>query len=398
MADAARTGAVIVAAGSSDRMGGIDKVMVPLAGLPLVLHSVRAFQQVDEVAEVVVVTRGELLEPLRERCLLGGFDKVTRVVEGGATRAESSRHGLSALSRDIDVVLIHDAARPLVSAAVIRRVLEAAWADGAALPGVVPVATIKREENGDSVETVDRGSLREAQTPQGFHRKTLARGFAAALRDHYVGTDEASLVERIGERVRLVEGERRNLKVTVPEDLAVAEALLAGRTPPQRMRIGFGFDVHRLEEGRPLILGGVTVDHSRGLAGHSDADVLSHAICDALLGAAGLGDLGAHFPDTDAEWKDASGHLLLSRTVAILQDSGYVPVNVDATVCAQSPRLSPHREAMVRNLAMALRLPESRVSVKFTTTERLGFEGREEGMSASAVAQVGQLPLVAESE
>ncbi len=393
-----RAGAVIVAAGSSERMGGIDKVMVPLAGLPLVLHSVRAFQAVDGIAEIVIVTRGELLEPLHERCLAMGLDKVTRVVEGGATRAESSRHGLSALSRDVDVVLVHDAARPLVSADVIDRVLDAAREHGAALPGVPPVATIKREEDGLCAETVDRATLREAQTPQGFARKRLSRAFAAAMRDRVSGTDEASLVERLGEPVRLVEGERRNLKVTVPEDLQMAEALLAGRTPPQQVRIGFGFDVHRLEEGRALVLGGVTVGHAKGLLGHSDADVLSHAVCDALFGAAALGDLGQHFPDTDAEWKDATGADLLARTLAILRDSGYVPVNVDATVSAQAPKLSPHRPAMVANLARALRLPESRVSVKFTTTERLGFEGREEGISASAVAQVGRLPLVAESE
>ncbi|HMB70686.1 MAG TPA: 2-C-methyl-D-erythritol 2,4-cyclodiphosphate synthase, partial [bacterium] len=217
-------------------------------------------------------------------------------------------------------------------------------------------------------------------------------------KEGFQGTDEAALVERTGERVAIVEGDRRNLKVTVPDDLAVAEALLAGRTPPQQTRVGLGHDVHRLEEGRPLILGGVTIDHPRGLAGHSDADVLSHAIADALFGAAGLGDLGHHFPDTDDEWKDASGERLLVRAVEILGDSGYVPTNVDATVSAQSPRLAPHRAAMVTNLARALDLPESRVSVKFTTTERLGFEGREEGISATAVAQVGSLPRIPESE
>ncbi|MBZ0269314.1 2-C-methyl-D-erythritol 2,4-cyclodiphosphate synthase [bacterium] len=151
-------------------------------------------------------------------------------------------------------------------------------------------------------------------------------------------------------------------------------------------------------EGRPLVLGGVTVEHAVGLLGHSDADVLSHAVCDALLGAAGAGDLGHHFPDTDAAWKDATGAALLSATVEILRDSGYVPVNVDATVAAQAPKLAPWRDAMVANLASALRMPESRVSVKFTTTEGLGFEGRQEGISATAVAQVGQLPLLPESE
>jgi 2-C-methyl-D-erythritol 4-phosphate cytidylyltransferase / 2-C-methyl-D-erythritol 2,4-cyclodiphosphate synthase len=327
-----------------------------------------------------------------------GWDKVRRVVQGGATRAESSRHGVGALSRDVELVLVHDAARPLASADLVTRVVQAARRDGAAIPGLPPVSTIKRAQGGSSAGTVPRDTLRCAQTPQGFRRDLLARAFVAARKDAFDGTDEASLVERLGERVTIVDGERRNLKITVPDDLSVAEALLAGHAPPGQTRVGFGLDVHRLEEGRPLVLGGVTIEHARGLLGHSDADVLAHAVCDALFGAAGAGDLGQHFPDTDPEWKDASGARLLTATVEILRDSGYVPLNVDATVSAQAPRLAPHRNAMIANLAAALRLPESRVSVKFTTTEHLGFEGRQEGISAAAVAHVGRLPFPAEGE
>jgi 2-C-methyl-D-erythritol 4-phosphate cytidylyltransferase / 2-C-methyl-D-erythritol 2,4-cyclodiphosphate synthase len=393
-----RTGAVIVAAGTAERMGGLDKVMAPLAGTALVMHSVRAFHDTDAVDEIVLVTRPDLEERLHAMVEAQGLSKVRRVVRGGATRAESSRHGVSALSKDIALVLVHDAARPLVTPALVTRVVEAARAEGAAFPGVAPVSTIKREENGASAGTVPRESLREAQTPQGFHRELLARAFARAMKDRLEPTDEASMVEHLGERVAIVAGERRNLKITVPEDLQVAEALLAGQVPPRQTRIGFGYDVHRLVEGRPLLLGGVVIEHSRGLLGHSDADVLSHAICDALLGAAAAGDLGRHFPDTDDAWKDVTGAALLAATVEILRDSGYVPVNVDATVAAQAPKLAPWRDAMVENIAGALRLPEARVSVKFTTTEGLGFEGRQEGISATAVAQVGQLPLLPESE
>jgi 2-C-methyl-D-erythritol 4-phosphate cytidylyltransferase/2-C-methyl-D-erythritol 2,4-cyclodiphosphate synthase len=388
---------VIVAAGSAERMAGIDKVMTPLAGQPIVLHSVRAFQDADSVDEIVLVTRRELEERLHALAESRGCTKLRRVVRGGATRQESSRHGLAALSKDVELVLVHDAARPLVSGELIERVVAEAAAVGAAIPGVAPVSTIKREENGACAGTVDRAGLREAQTPQGFRRDVLARAFAAALRDRVDGTDEAALVERTGERVAIVAGERRNVKITVPEDLAVAEALLTGGAPPQQTRIGFGLDVHRLVEGRALVLGGVEIPHAKGLEGHSDADVVAHAVCDALLGAAGAGDLGEHFPDTEEEWKGVSGESLLARTVEILGGFGYVPVNVDATVSAQAPRLAPYRERMIRNLARALRLPESRVSVKFGTTERLGFEGREEGISATAVALVGTIPVTPES-
>jgi len=395
--DRPRVGVVIVAAGSGDRMAGIDKVMAPLAGLPIVLHSVHAFEDSESVDEIVLVTRAELETRLHDLAQSRGCAKVRRVVTGGATRQESSRNGFAALSREVDVVLVHDAARPLVSGELIERVVAETAAGAAAIPGVAPVSTIKREEDGACAGTVDRAGLREAQTPQGFRRRVLSRAFAAALRDGVEGTDEASLVERTGERVAIIPGERRNVKITVPEDLAVAEALLTGGAPPQQTRIGFGLDIHRLVEGRPLVLGGVEIPHPKGLDGHSDADVIAHAVCDALLGAVGAGDIGEHFPDTEEAWKGASGESLLSRTVEILAGFGYVPVNVDATVSAQAPRLAPYRERMVRNLARALRLPDSRVSVKFGTTERLGFEGREEGISATAVALVGTIPVTPES-
>jgi 2-C-methyl-D-erythritol 2,4-cyclodiphosphate synthase/2-C-methyl-D-erythritol 4-phosphate cytidylyltransferase len=327
-----------------------------------------------------------------------GLSKVRRVVKGGATRAESSRFGTAALPPEVDLVLVHDGARPLVSGELIRRVVEKARERGAAIPGVLPVATIKREKGGASAGTLDRRALREAQTPQGFRRGLLAKALASAKRDGVDPTDEAAAVERAGGEVAIVEGDRINLKVTVPEDLAVAEALLRGESPPRQMRIGYGFDAHRLVEGRALVLGGVEIPHERGLVGHSDADVLSHAVCDALLGAAAAGDLGVHYPDTEEAWKDASGGELLARTVEILRETGYVPVNVDATVTAQAPRLAPYRDGMIETMSRALRLPPERVSVKFTTTERLGFEGREEGVSATAVVLIGRLPSVPESE
>jgi 2-C-methyl-D-erythritol 4-phosphate cytidylyltransferase/2-C-methyl-D-erythritol 2,4-cyclodiphosphate synthase len=381
----AKTGAVVVAAGRSERMAGVEKMLAPLAGEPLLLRAVRPFESCVVVDEIVVVTRRDLEEPVRRLLDGAGFAKLGGIVRGGETRAESARNGFAALSPHPEVILVHDGARPLVSTALIERVARAAAAEGAAVPGVVPVSTIRREEGGRSAGTVDRERLREAQTPQGFRREVLARAFADALRDGFHGTDEAACVERSGAPVALVPGERTNLKVTVPQDLLLAEALLS-RGAPTDTRVGSGYDVHRLVEGRPLRLGGVDVPHDRGLAGWSDADVLSHAVCDALLGGASLGDLGDWFPDTDPRWKGASGAELLTRTVEILSGVGYVPRNVDATVRAEAPRLAPYRRRMIENLARALGLAEDRVSVKFTTTEGLGFEGEGLGISASAVA------------
>jgi 2-C-methyl-D-erythritol 4-phosphate cytidylyltransferase/2-C-methyl-D-erythritol 2,4-cyclodiphosphate synthase len=374
-------------------MAGIEKMVVPLAGRPLVMHSVVAFETCDLVDEIVVVTRADLVERVSSLVEGAGCTKVRAVVRGGATRSESSRHGIAALSKDVKTVLVHDGARPLVSDALIRRVVEAAM-HGAVIPGVAPTSTIKLEAGGASAGTLDRERLREAQTPQGFPRELLARALAWAIKAPAPPTDEAACVEGLGERVAIVAGDRRNIKVTVPDDLAVAEALVSGGAPPRETRIGFGTDVHRLTEGRPLVLGCVEIEHPRGLDGHSDADVLAHAICDALLGAAASGDIGDHFPDSSPEWEGASGERLLRRTVEILVEFGYVPLNVDATVSAQAPRLAPHRQRMIDHIARALRLPGARVSVKFTTTEHLGFEGREEGISATAVAQIGRIPLI----
>jgi 2-C-methyl-D-erythritol 4-phosphate cytidylyltransferase/2-C-methyl-D-erythritol 2,4-cyclodiphosphate synthase len=387
----AKAGAVIVAAGRGERMAGVEKLMAPLAGEPLLLHSVRAFERSASIDEIVIVTRSDLHDRVSSLVERDGLGKVHAVVRGGATRCESSRHGLGALSADVEVVLVHDGARPLVTEELIERIVREAEAAGAALPGVAPVSTIKREDGGRSAGTLDRASLREAQTPQGFRRDVLARAFAAASRDGLEPTDEAACVERGGDPVTIVEGDRRNLKVTVPDDLAVAEALLTGQAPPRLQRVGFGRDVHRLVAGRPLVLGGVAIPFDRGLVGWSDADVLAHAVCDALLGAAALGDLGDHFPDTDEVWKDVSGAELLERTVGILRGVGYVPVNVDATVAAQAPRLAPHRVRMRENVARALGLGEAQVSVKFTTTEGLGFEGAGEGVSAECVAMVSRV-------
>jgi 2-C-methyl-D-erythritol 4-phosphate cytidylyltransferase/2-C-methyl-D-erythritol 2,4-cyclodiphosphate synthase len=276
------------------------------------------------------------------------------------------------------------------------------------------VDTLKRTDpEGWMCETVDRRPLRTIQTPQVFQWPLLWEAHETAARNGFAGTDDASLVERLGLPVFAVPGDPRNLKITTPEDLALAEALLAEQgtgneeremrdepspstpphssflVPPSLSRTGFGCDVHRLVAGRPLILGGVAIPHPVGLEGHSDADVLCHAIGDALLGAAGLGDLGRHFPDTEARWKGASSLDLLRRIVVLARQAGWAPLHVDATLLAEAPKIAPHVPSMAERIGGALGLPPAAVNVKATTTEGLGFVGRREGMAAQAVVTAG---------
>jgi 2-C-methyl-D-erythritol 2,4-cyclodiphosphate synthase len=270
-----------------------------------------------------------------------------------------------------------------VSQAVITRCLEAIARHGAAVVATPLADTVKRAAPEGYVDvTVDRRHLWGAQTPQGARLGLLMEAYARALAEDWAVTDDAGVLERVGHRVQLVEGESVNFKVTRPEDLALAERLLGGP------RIGMGYDVHRLVEGRPLVLGGVTIPHTHGLAGHSDADVLTHAIMDALLGAAALGDIGRHFPDTDPTYKGADSLTLLAAVVAKLAALGLHPAHVDATLVAQAPKVAPYVDTMRERLASMLGLPLGRVSVKATTTEGLGFAGDGSGMAAYATVSV----------
>ena len=248
--------------------------------------------------------------------------------------------------------------------------------------------TIKRAQEGCVAETLDRSDLWAVQTPQAFKTNILREAHEAAMRDGFVGTDDTVLAERIGKPVTLMEGSAENIKVTRPGDIERAEDILKRRLGGDVQRIGMGYDVHQLVEGRKLVLGGVNVPFDLGLDGHSDADVLSHVVIDAILGAAGLGDIGRLFPDTDQAYKDISSLILLERTAKALNEAGAQLVNVDATVMAQRPKLAPHVPEMETNIATALGVEESRVSVKATTTEKLGFVGEERGMAAQAVALV----------
>ncbi len=380
--------AIIPAAGQGRRMGGaIPKQYLLLGERPLLWHALNCFEQSPLVHGMVLAVRPQDMERCRQ--VVAAFRKVRDLVEGGSERWESVRAALRATRPADELVLVHDAVRPFVSQELIRRVVEAAALHRAAIPALPVRETIKVVGDGAVVETPERSRLWAAQTPQGFARELL---LAACAGMGAGATDEAVLVERLGHPVWVVEGDSSNLKITAPEDLEWAEWFTqrreGGAMRTRGVRVGQGYDVHRLEEGRALVLGGVAIPFERGLAGHSDADVLTHAVMDALLGAVGAGDIGRLFPDTDPAYRGISSLVLLERVRLKLQERGAVVLNIDAVVMAQRPRIAPHVPQMIGQLAGALQLDPERLSLKATTTERLGFVGREEGIAAQAVALI----------
>ena len=378
-----RITAIIPAAGRGQRMGADrPKQYLPLGGRPILWHVLSRLEASPLVTDIVLVVRSEDMDYCRREL---STSKVSAFVPGGAERSASVYRGLQ--ETQADMVLVHDAVRPFISEALLERVVAATREHGAALPALPVVETVKEVADGRVVGTPQRERLWQAQTPQGFERELLLRAYHAAGTDA-VATDDAALVERLGHAVCVVPGEADNRKLTTPEDLAWAEWRVRTKeeVPAMGLRIGQGYDVHRLAEGRPLILGGVEVPFALGLAGHSDADVLTHAIIDALLGALSAGDIGQLFPDSDAQYKDISSLVLLEQVGTLIAERGARVLHIDAVVAAQRPKLAPHIAAMRQTLAATLGLEVGQVSLKATTTEHLGFVGREEGMTAQAVA------------
>jgi 2-C-methyl-D-erythritol 4-phosphate cytidylyltransferase/2-C-methyl-D-erythritol 2,4-cyclodiphosphate synthase len=285
-------------------------------------------------------------------------------------------------------VIVHDGVRPLVSEEMITRVVAAAADSGAASIGVPAKDTIKETTEENIVATtLPRQNLWQTQTPQAFQYDLLCRAYAKAERDHFCGTDDASLVERTGVKVRMIAGSYENIKITTPEDLIMAEALMKEKIKERIIyRSGLGYDSHRFAPGRPLILGGVEISFDRGLLGHSDADALLHAVCDALLGMAGAGDIGRHFPDTDETFKNISSLILLGRVKQIIEAKGMSINNIDVTVMMEKPKLAPYAGAMAANIARTLNISEAAVNIKAKTNEGMGFVGREEGVAVLAIA------------
>ena len=380
--------AIVAAAGSGSRMGkGINKVFLALRGEPILTHSLKLFNEMLEIEEVIVVTAEADIPAVERLVSLLSPNKPFKVVAGGSERQISITNALKAVSYDSQIVVVHDGARPMVSAKTVRQVIDEARAHKAAGVAVRVKDTIKiTNAQGFAVETPDRSTLWAIQTPQAFSADLLRRAYEMADQNGFLGTDDASLVERIGVPVKLVTGDYGNIKITTPEDLLIADAL-AGRGTDM-LRVGVGYDVHKLIEGRQLVLGGVNIPHTHGLDGHSDADVLLHSIKDALLGAAALGDIGRHFPDNDERYKGISSVLLLARVREILAEKGFSVNNVDATIVAEKPKLAPYIEEMNRAIAQTLHIGADQVNVKATTTEGLGFAGKREGIAAYSVATI----------
>ena len=379
--------AIILAAGSSSRLGGdTTKQRIKIFGESVLYRSVKVFSNCDFVDSIIIVSKADEIDWARAET--ASFNKVINVVAGGKTRAESARIGFSVVPKMTKFVAIHDCARCLVTEANIRDVADMAFIHGAATACCAVTDTLKSiSGDGFITNTISRSGLFSAQTPQIFAYSLYAEALENCTSDECI-TDDNMLIESMGGRVYPVDIGRSNIKITTADDLAYAEYIIDRRRSMNEIRIGHGYDVHRLIEGRRLVLGGVDIPHEKGLLGHSDADVLVHAIMDAILGACCLGDIGRHFPDNDSSYNDISSLLLLEKVKELIADNGYSIVNIDATIILQKPKVSPYIDKMVENISLILGLDQGRINIKATTEEYLGFTGREEGVSAHAVALV----------
>lgn len=412
---------IIPAAGSGTRMGlGQPKQYHLLAGIPILIHTILAFVAAAagrsssihgvgdtgpsmacvpgshgirtslSVAATISINRIVVVVPqdfiAETKQLLAEYNLTSAsitVTAGGRRRQDSVLAGIECLTEATEIIVVHDGARPLVTPDLIQRCLEAAWLHGAAIAAIPVKDTLKKAHSDQTIAcTVDRHDLWQAQTPQAA-RTSLFRQAYAALADREV-TDEAALLEQAGIAVSLIEGSETNIKITRPDDLILAEKIMHTNSTPT-MRIGHGYDAHRLVADRDLVLAGVRVPHELGLAGHSDADVITHALCDAILGALGAGDIGRHFPDSDQRFKDIYSITLLEQVMELVAGKGLALSNADITIICQAPKLAPHIDTMRQILAKACLVDAEQINLKATTTEKMGFTGREEGISCHAV-------------
>lgn len=404
--------ALIAAAGSGRRMRmGQNKTHLLLRGKPVLIHTLSAFESCEAVDELIVIVGAkevDLTWALMKTW--GGFSKVKKVVVGGATRQESVLCGLRHLGPECEIVVIHDSARPLVRTSTIGMVIDAAREYGAAVVSVPMRDTIKVAQEGYVSGTLDRESIRAARTPQAFRREIIEPAYISAARDGFIATDDSMVVERKGIRVKVLDDELDNIKITYGEDLIVADTYLAnrdfgdtyevpcrsGRERPV-FRVGIGFDVHRLVPGRRLVLGGVDIPFERGLEGHSDADVVMHAIADAILGACSSGDIGILFPCNDPSYEGISSGIILSKVRELAESQGCFVGNVDLTILAEKPKIAGFAEEMRSNISNILRISEDSVGIKATTTEGLGFIGSGEGIACLASCSLIVRPLACDA-
>ncbi|TAL79317.1 MAG: bifunctional 2-C-methyl-D-erythritol 4-phosphate cytidylyltransferase/2-C-methyl-D-erythritol 2,4-cyclodiphosphate synthase [Beijerinckiaceae bacterium] len=390
---------LVVAAGRGLRAGaGIPKQYREIAGRPLLAHTLSSLLKATPAARLMTVIHPDDQDLYAEAIAhLSPADaaRLCGPAHGGETRQDSVRLGLEALAAEmpqIEVVLIHDGARPFSSPDMVARAWEAAKAHGAAVPGLALTDTVKEiDAQGRVVATPQRAMLRTVQTPQAFRFDLILKAHRNAAQAQQSGlTDDAAIAEWAGHSVHIFEGERTNMKITSSEDIGLAESKLLGTLLDVRM--GQGFDVHAFGPGDHIWLGGLKIPHDHGLVGHSDADVLSHAITDAILGAIADGDIGSHFPPSDPQWRGAASSIFLQEAMRRLRARGGVLAHLDATIICEKPKIGPHRDAIRESLAALTGVSLDRIAVKATTSEHLGFTGREEGMAAMAIVTV-RLPL-----
>ena len=377
--------ALIAAAGSGSRMkSDIPKQFLKVDNLPILIKTLDKFEKNIYVDDIIIVTRECDIQNVINLTKEYSITKLKAVVAGGDTRQASIINGLDNVT--CDIVLIHDGARPFVTDSQITEIIKAVDNSKAAALGIPVTDTIKKADGNTITDTIDRSDLYSIQTPQGFDTELIKSAHKRALELGLTVTDDCSVVEAMNCPIKIVQGSPTNIKITTPDDLIIAGGIT--KTEEKKMRIGMGYDVHRLTADRKLILGGVDIPYELGLLGHSDADVLIHAIMDAMLGSVALGDIGKHFPDTDEKWRGADSRALLRAVNNLLLEKHAKVINIDATVIAQKPKLAGYIPQMIENIAEDLGLPIDCISIKATTTEKLGFCGRGEGIAAEAVCCV----------
>lgn len=382
-------GAVILAGGSGKRLGSKEnKIFEKIKDKTVLEHCVLPFLR-NDIEQIIIVCRDEEREIINNILNRAYEGVIFKYAKAGQERQGSCKNGIDDLDDDITHVLIHDCARMLVTPEIIDRCIEALNDCDAVIAAMPLKDTIKKAKDDIVINTPDRNEFITVQTPQCFLVDLIKQAHKHADETNFIGTDDASLVEHMDRSVKFVEGSYENIKITTKDDIIVAENILKNRgqsmdivKPP--LRIGNGFDVHALTEGRKLILGGIEIRHEKGLLGHSDADVLTHAIMDAILGALALGDIGKHFPDTDPKYKDADSIALLKNVMDLAKQKNYAIVNIDAVIMAQKPKLLPYIEKIRKSIADACDINFDTVSIKATTTEHLSFIGREEGIASTA--------------
>lgn len=373
---------IILAAGSGTRMKNSEpKVLRVVAGNTALWHVIRAFNEASTIDKLVLVVPIGMVQEYTDIVAEYDFKKSLDIVEGKDTRMKSALTGLRVVERGCDMIAVHDAARLLISPEVIDGTLNLAKEKGGAVTGGPIFDTVKVVEDDMVVATPNRSKLRAAYTPQIFKHSELLAAYTDAIENDFSGTDCASVMERMGHPVAIYDTNARDIKITIEQDVVLAEAIMSGGS----VRCGTGVDTHRLVEGRKLILGGVDIPYEKGLLGHSDADVLVHAIMDALLGAAGMRDIGYHFPDTDVRYKGASSIMLLGEVAKLLSDGGFSIINIDATIVCQKPKLLPYNDEMTKNIADTLGIDTTRINIKATTTEGIGEHGEGKAISSMAI-------------